>query len=152
MPVRAIPEGYHSITPYLTVTGAERLLDFLKKAFDAKETQPPMRRPDGSIGHAEVIIGDSKVMLAEAREPWKPMQSALYLYVPDADAVYRRALGSGGTSLMEPATMFYGDRNAGVTDPVGNFWWIATHVEDVPPDELERRAAQQNPPPSTSIG
>ena len=138
MAVKAIPEGYHSVTPYLTVQGAATLLDFLKQAFAATELHR-MTRPDGTVGHAEVRIGDSVVMLAEARDEWQPMPGALYLYVHDTDAAYQRALQAGATSLMEPADQFYGDRNAGVKDPVGNHWWIATHKEDVSPEELAKR-------------
>lgn len=139
MAVKAIPDGYHSITPYLTVEGAARLIDFLKEAFDA-EVRFQMLHPDGSIGHAEVKIGDSLIMLGEARAECQPMPTALYLYVNDTDDVYRRALAAGATSVMEPADQFYGDRNAGVKDSAGNSWWIATHVEDVAPEELKRRA------------
>ena len=138
MAVKSIPEGYHSVTPYLTVQGAATLLDFLKQAFAATELHR-MTRPDGTIGHAEVRLGDSVVMLAEARGEQQPRPGALYLYVNDTDAAYQRALQAGATSLMEPADQFYGDRNAGVKDPVGNHWWIATHKEDVPPEELAKR-------------
>jgi uncharacterized glyoxalase superfamily protein PhnB len=145
MAVKPIPEGYHSITPYLTVEGADKLLDFVKQAFGAGDVHECMRRPDGTIMHAEVRIGDSIVMLGEANGQWKPRPGTLYLYVNDTDATYRRALEAGATSLMEPATQFYGDRNAGVQDPTGNFWWIATHVEDVSPEEMRRRAEAQKP-------
>ena len=138
MAVKAILEGYHSVTPYLTVQGAATLLDFLKQAFAATELHR-MTRPDGTVGHAEVRFGDSVVMLAEARDEWQPRPGALYLYVHDTDAAYQRALQAGATSLMEPADQFYGDRNAGVKDPVGNHWWIATHKEDVSPEELAKR-------------
>jgi PhnB protein len=139
MPVKPIPEGYHTITAYMVVSGAAKLIDFMKRAFDGKETVCH-RKPDGTIGHAEVKVGDSMMMLGEASEPWKPMPCAIYMYVPDTDAVYKRALQAGATSIMEPANQFYGDRNAGVKDPCGNLWWIATHVEDVSPEELNRRA------------
>ena len=139
MAVKPIPDGYHSVTPYLTVQGAARLLEFLKHAFGGTVTEQ-IQQPDGTIGHAEVRIGDSVVMIADARGEWKPMCSAMYLYVDDADATYQRALQAGATSMMEPADQFYGDRHGGVTDPFGNFWWIATHVEDVSPDELAKRA------------
>ena len=142
MPVKPIPDGYHSVTPYLTVSDATRLLEFLKQAFDAKETER-IDTENGRIARAEVRIGDSIVMLGEANGPWKPMPAGLYLYVADTDATYKRAIAAGATSLMEPADQFYGDRNAGVTDPVGNNWWIATHVEDVPLEELHRRAKQR---------
>jgi PhnB protein len=140
MSPKPIPDGYHSVTPYLIVKGADQLIDFVTQAFGA-ELIERMTRANGTIGHAEVRIGDSVVMLSEAGGEWEPMPSALYLYVPDTDATYRQALDSGATSVMQPADQFYGDRNAGVKDPVGNLWWIGTHKEDVPREELERRAA-----------
>ncbi len=136
MAVNFMPQGYHTIMPYLAVNGAATLFEFLKRTFDAQEKEM-MKRPVGTIGHAEVTIGDSVVMLGEASGDFKAM---LYVYVRDADATYRRALQAGGKSLREPATQFYGDRHGAVTDPVGNAWWIATHVEDVSPDEMMRRA------------
>jgi PhnB protein len=144
MAVKPKPDGYHTVTPYLTVEGAEKLLEFVKQAFDAADAHECMRRPDGSIHHAEIKIGDSIVMLADAKGQWQPRPSTLYLYVDDTDATYRRALEAGATSLMEPATQFYGDRNAGVQDPTGNYWWIATHLEDVSPEEMKRRAEAQS--------
>ena len=140
MAVKAIPEGYRSVTPYLVVRGVPTLLDFLNHAFDAAEIFR-MPRPDGTIMHAEVRIGDSIVMMGEAMEQFPPIPSSIYLYVNDADATYKRALQAGATSTMEPADQFWGDRQAGVEDPVGNRWWIATHQEDVSPEELGRRAA-----------
>jgi PhnB protein len=137
--VNPIPAGYHSVTPYLTVQGAARLLEFLQQAFGATVTEH-LKQPDGTVGHAEVRIGDSVVMIADARGNWQPLVSTLYLYVEDADATYQRALQAGASSVMEPTTHFYGDRHGGVKDPCGNFWWIATHVEDVAPEELARRA------------
>jgi PhnB protein len=139
MAVTPIPEGYHTVTPYLVVQGVAKLIDFLKRAFDAQELMR-MPRPDGTILHAEVKIGDSIVMMGEATGEHKPMPGSIYLYVADTDATYKRALQAGASSTMEPADQFYGDRNAGVVDPVGNHWWIATHIEDVPPEELARRA------------
>jgi len=139
MATQHIPAGYHSVTPYLVVENAKQLIEFLEQAFGADVTER-MARADGSIGHAEVRIGDSVIMLSDARDQWKPLQSAVYLYVPDTDVVYRRALEAGATSVMEPADQFYGDRNAGVQDSAGNFWWIGTHQEDVSREELERRA------------
>jgi len=137
--VKPIPDGYHTVTPYLTVQGVPKLIDFLTQAFEAQEIER-MTQPDGTIGHAEVRIGDSVVMMGEARDEWKPMPSGIYLYVNDTDAVYKRALQAGATSIMEPADQFYGDRSAGVKDSSGNHWWIATHKEDVPPAELKKRA------------
>jgi uncharacterized glyoxalase superfamily protein PhnB len=141
---KPVPEGYHTITPYLTLSDVESVLEFMKKAFDAKETHR-MARPDGSIGHAEAHIGDSPVMLGQATDQWKARPSTLYMYVPDVDSVYRRAIAAGGKSLREPTTEFYGDRSSGVEDPAGNQWWIATHVEDVSEEELENRFAKQKP-------
>src|SRR5688500_18311957 len=114
MAVKPIPDGYHSVTPYLGVQGATKLFDFLKRAFDAQEIHN-LRQPDGTIMHAEVKIGDSVVMMGEAMGECTPMPGTLYLYVNDADAVYQRALQAGATSTMEPADQFYGDRSAGVT-------------------------------------
>jgi PhnB protein len=141
MPVKPIPDGYHAVTPYLTVTGAAKLIEFMKQAFDAEELFR-MEGPDGVVRHAEIKLRDSMLMVAEARDEWKPMPSSLYLYVPDTDTTYERALRAGGRSVMKPENQFYGDRNAGITDPCDNFWWIGTHVEDVSPEELKRREAQ----------
>ena len=139
MSVKPIPDGYHAVTPYLVVQGAAKLIDFLKQAFGAQEIER-LTRPDGAIGHAEVRIGDSVVMMGEACGEWTPMLGALYLYVNDADATYKRALQAGATSTMEPTDQFYGDRSAGVKDPAGNQWWIATHKEDLSREELMKRA------------
>lgn len=138
MAIKPIPEGYHSITPYLIVEGAGKLLDFLKQAFGAQE-EVRMAGPDGRIGHAEARIGDSHLMLADATPDHPPISSAIHLYVEDADATYQRALAAGAVSLIAPADQFYGDRRADVIDPTGNRWSIATHTEDVAPDEMRRR-------------
>jgi PhnB protein len=140
MPVKPIPEGYHAITPYLTVKGAAKVIDFLKKAFGAELTHEPFKRPDGAIMHAEVKIADSRVMIADESDYAKAMPSALYLYVPNVDATYQQAVKAGGESIMEPMDMFYGDRSGCVKDPAGNQWNIATHKEDVAPQELAKRA------------
>ena len=141
MKTDSIPKGYHSLTPYLTVEGADKLVQFMKTAFDAQEVECTTRF-DGTIANVVLKIGDSMVMAAEAIGRWTPMPAGLYFYVPDVDEIYRRALAAGGESLMEPADQFYGDRNAGVRDVAGNFWWIATRIEDVSPEEMERRAAE----------
>ncbi|WP_306589542.1 VOC family protein [Geothrix sp. 21YS21S-4] len=138
MAVSPVPPGYHTVTPYLTVADGHGLLAFLRAAFGAEERSCSLR-PDGSVANAEVKIGDSMVMVAQAQDPWKPLPAGFYLYVPDTDAVYAAALAAGGTSLMEPSDQFYGDRNAGVLDPWGNHWWIATHIEDVDEAEIQRR-------------
>ena len=142
MTVQSIPEGYHTVTPYLVVRGVAQLIDFLKQAFAAEELVR-MDQPDGTIMHAEVKIGDSRVMMGEASGDVKPMPAMLHLYVEDTDAVYQRALQVGATSLREPEDQFYGDRLGGVGDAFGNQWWLATHIEDVSPEEMARRAAAQ---------
>jgi PhnB protein len=141
MPVKPIPEGYHTYTPYYVVDGAVEFIQFLKKAFGAEETFR-MPGPGGKIGHAEVRIGDSMVMLADAHPPeHTPRQLNGVLYVSDVDSVFRTAVAAGAKGVREPQTMFYGDRLGGVVDKWGNDWSVATHVEDVPPEELRRRAA-----------
>ena len=139
MPVKPIPDGYHAVQPYLMVNGAKYLLEFLKNVFDAQEVEN-MSEPDGTVRHAEVRIGDSTIMLADAPAQWEPTRAALYVYVPDVDATYKKALAAGASVAMEPADQFYGDRHGGVKDRFGNVWWIATHVEDVPKEEMDRRA------------
>jgi PhnB protein len=136
--VKPIPEGYHTVTPYLVVSDAGKLIDFLKRAFDAKEIHRSMG-PDGKVAHAAVSVGDSRIMLGGARPGTPLMPCMLYLYVPDTDALYKSAIDAGATSIMPPANQFYGDRNAGVKDAEGNQWYIATHIEDVAPDELQKR-------------
>ncbi len=130
MVVKPIREGFHTVTPYLMVREAAKLIDFVKEAFAATE----LFRGTGSAGgiHAEVRIGDSMVMIGGAGT-WngEPMPAAIYLYMDDVDAVYKRALQAGAASLSEPADQPYGDRVAGVKDPFGNVWYIATHIEDV---------------------
>jgi PhnB protein len=142
MSVQGVPEGHHSVTPYLIVQNVPGLLKFMGRAFDA-EVVLKTHRPDGTVGHAEVRIGDSKVMMGEASEQWPAMPAGLHLYVPDVDAVYRRALDAGATSVMAPADQFYGDRSGGVLDAFGNTWWIATQIEKLDAEEIERRAQQQ---------
>lgn len=139
MTVKPIPEGFHSVTPYLLVEDGAKLIAFLEQAFGAEQFER-MENPDGTVRHAQVKIGDSFVMLGAPLGD--PMPASLYLYVPDCDATYERALAAGATTLMEPEDQFYGDRGAGVTDPCGNLWWIGTHIEDVSHEELERRAAE----------
>jgi PhnB protein len=138
MPAKPIPDGYHTVTPYIIVKGVDRLMEFLKQAFDAQEKERLMR-PDGTVMHAEMRIGDSVIMMGEAGGPFTPMPASIHLYVNDADATYKRALQAGGTSLMEPSDQFYGDRNGGVKDAFGNHWWISTHKEDLSSEELKKR-------------
>lgn len=139
MTVKPIPDGYHTITPYLVVRDAASLIGFLQQAFDARESER-IEAPDSSIIHAEVRIGDSVVMMGDAGENNPPMQTMLHLYLEDCDAAYRRALAAGATSLREPEDQFYGDRTGGVKDAFGNQWWFATRIEDVPSEVIQRRA------------
>ena len=131
MSVKPIPDGYHTITSYLLVDGVAKLMSFLITAFDASELERRLR-PDGSIMHAEVRIGDSIVMMGEPLGEFGPMPDSLYLYLGDCDSVYRGALQADGISVMEPTTRpSEGDRYGGVKDPSSNIWWIATHLDDV---------------------
>jgi uncharacterized glyoxalase superfamily protein PhnB len=133
-----IPSGYHTVTPYLRVRRASEFIEFLKAAFDAKETHRSLA-PDGSIMHADVLIGDSHVMLTDGNEHFAALPGSNFLYVPDVDATYGSAIAAGATSMMEPADQFYGDRTAGVRDPFGNEWWIGTHIEDLSAEEMHKR-------------
>ncbi len=146
-PVKAIPEGYHSVTPYLIVRGAEKALDFYKQAFGAIELFR-MEAPGGRIGHAEILIGDSHVMLADEHpemgakspETWGGSAVSLMLYVEDVDRVFAEAVAAGAAVERPLADQFYGDRTGGLKDPFGHLWYIATHIEDVAPEEMDRRA------------
>ncbi len=142
MSIKPIPENFHAVTPMLSGKGIARLIEFLKAAFGASELMR-FDQPDGTVMHAEMKIGDSIVMMGEHMEGTPLMLASLYLHVSDTDATYRAALDAGGESFLKPADQFWGDRCAGVQDPIGNKWWIATHVEDVEPEELERRVQAQ---------
>lgn len=147
MSVKPVPEGFHTITPYLVAKGVDRLLAFVEQAFGAVVLERHTR-PDGVVLHAQARIGDSIVMMGDptgAPHEWqRPLAAALYVYLPDVDAVFARAVAAGAKVLQEPADMFYGDRHAGIVDPCENQWWIATHIEDVSPEEMARRAARQH--------
>ena len=143
--VKAIPDGYHRIQPYLYIRGAAEAIDFYKKVFGATERMR-MPQPDGRIGHAEILFGDSVIMLAD-EHPEKEIHSpkhfggspiSIMLYVEDCDAVYQQALSAGAKSLREPADQFYGDRMAGVEDPFGFQWWLGTHIKDVSMEEMQK--------------
>lgn len=138
MAVKPIPDGYTAVTPYLIVKDADKLLQFLKAAFNA-DVKHEHRLPDGSVSHADVLIGGAHIMMGQAGGKWPEQLGSIMLYVPDADATYQAALTAGATSVYEVTTHFYGDRSGGVIDPCGVSWWISTHVEDVAPQELERR-------------
>ncbi len=136
--VKFIPDGYHTVTPYLTVGEPDALIAFLQRAFGA-ELRLKHTDEHGRTRHAEVQLGDSRIMIGGARGEWKPLPSMIYLYLPDCDASYQRALDAGAKSLQPPTTHFYGDRGAGVQDASGITWWISTHVEDVSDEEMQRR-------------
>src|SRR5260370_17331600 len=133
MAAKPVPDGYHTVTPYLTVRGAAKVIEFLQQAFGAKISHEPTKRPDGSIMHAQVTIGDSPVMIADESEMARATPSSLYLYVPNVDSVYQRAIKAGGNSVMEPADMFYGDPRAAGKAPTGTSWFIPTHNHNPPP-------------------
>ena len=123
-------ENFRSVTPHLYATRAGELIDFLRAAFSGEEVYRA-EMPDGSIPHAQVRIGDSIIALAGGHGPYQPMPSSLHIYVPDADSVYARAIAAGAESIRPPTDQPYGDREAGVKDPFGNWWFIATHIRDV---------------------
>lgn len=148
--IRPIPEEFHAVTPHLIVRGAADAIEFYKRAFGAVE-RFRMPGPDGKlIMHAELLIGDSIVFLCDecpemdAKSPaaLNGTPVSIYLYVEDVDAVFERALQAGATTTMPLQDMFWGDRMGELVDPFGHRWSVATHTEDVPPDELDRRAAE----------
>lgn len=141
--VKPVPAGYHNVTPSIIVDGAANVIDFVKHTFNAEELMRA-KTPDGRVAHAEIKIGDSIIMVADPTPEFKAGQSQLYVYIEDIDATYQRALKAGATIVKEPTNQFYGDRSASVKDPAGNTWSIATHVEDVPPEEMQRRMKEQN--------
>ena len=149
MAVKAIPDGYHSVTPYLIVRGGAAAIEYYKNAFDAVELFR-MDGPGGTIGHADIKIGDSPIMLADENPAWgakgpesggAPPPVQLMIYVDDVDAVFPRALAAGGKETRPLKDQFYGDRSGTLIDPFGHCWTVATHKEDVAPDEMQRRAA-----------
>jgi PhnB protein len=140
MPVKPIPDGMPSLIPIYVVDGASEFLEFLKQAFGARE-KDRMLRPDGGIGHVFVTLGDSPIMLSDSSKDMKATPMSMYLYVKDADSTFKRALAAGATSVMPMDNQFWGDREGAVRDPFGNSWCIASHIEDVSPEEMRRRAA-----------
>ena len=139
--IRPVPEGYHTVTPWIISRDTAQLLDFVREAFGAEELARV--ESGGVIGHAEFRIGDSVVMAFDAKEEWPDTPSFIRLYVEDGDAVYRRALEAGATSVTEMTDLFFGDRVGRVRDPQGNLWWIQARLEDLDPQEMEKRAAQK---------
>jgi len=147
MATKAIPDGYHSVIPYLIVKGAVDAIDFYRHAFGAVE-QMRMPAPDGRIGHAELRIGDSVIMLADEHPEMghhSPQSLggagvSLLIYIDGVDEVFKRAVANGAKELQPVKDQFYGDRSGTVQDPFGHRWTLATHIEDIPPDEMRRRA------------
>jgi PhnB protein len=146
--VKAIPDEYHSVTPYLYIKGAAKAIDFYKQAFGAEERMR-MPGPDGTVGHAEIQIGDSVIMLADAparaADTRNGVTSSLLIYTEDVDAMWKRAIAAGATEVQPLENKFYGDRMGTVRDPFGHEWSLGTHVEDVSPDEMQRRMAAAMP-------
>jgi PhnB protein len=144
--VKAIPEGHHTVEPYLAIKNAVSALEFYKKAFGAKETYR-LILPDGRLGHAEIRLGDSLVMLADefpefggkAPESLGGSPVSIHLYVEDVDAFVKRAVAEGARLLKPVADQFSGDRSGQLEDPYGHLWWVATHKEDVAPEEIQKR-------------
>ena len=137
----SIPEGMQSVTPYFICNEAANLISFIEKTFGGNV----MARLDGKddkVMHATMTIGESIIMIADASEKYAAMPIMVYVYVDDVDAVYKKAIAAKGVSLREPVDEFYGDRSAGIQDPWGNQWWIATHVEDISNEEIEKRAEE----------
>ena len=146
MAVQPIPEGYNTVSPYLAVDDAEKAIEYYKKAFGAEETVR-MNAPDGRIGHAELEIGDSHLMVSDpvpqssTRPPTElgGTSVSIFMYVEDVDAVVQKAVDQGATVTMEVEDQFWGDRFGSITDPFGHNWSIATHIEDLTPEEIEER-------------
>ncbi|MFZ3282068.1 VOC family protein [Pseudomonas sp.] len=147
MSVKPIPEGYHSITPYLGIHKAAEAIDFYKQAFGATEVMR-LAMPDGGIGHAELRIGDSAIMLGSPCDqgplssPDKAVSVGLHLYVTDVDKSFQRALDAGATSVSEVKDQFYGDRSGTLKDPYGHLWFLATRKEDLTEEQIKQRAME----------
>jgi PhnB protein len=152
-PVKYIPDGYHSVTPYLYIDGAADAIEFYKKAFGATEV---LRMPgaNGKIGHAEIKIGDSHIMLADESEQMRALgphhyggvTASFMVYLEDVDTVFQRAVEAGGVVWRPLADQFYGDRTGGIEDPFGHHWYLATHIRDVSPEEMKQAMEQMAGP------
>jgi PhnB protein len=145
---KAVPDGYHTLTPYLVVPNGETTLRFLQDVFGA-HLRHRQNRPDGTIMHCELQVGDSRLMMAQAAPPYESHPQTFYVYLEDADVPFQRAVQAGAKILEPITTKFYGDRTGGFQDPAGNRWYVATHVEDVSPDEIQRRALAQQAKPTS---
>ncbi|MFD4375841.1 VOC family protein [Streptomyces sp. NPDC058486] len=137
-PVRAVPEGYTAVTPWIIGADTAGLIDYLERAFGAEDLGRFVME-DGTVGHAELRVGDARIMAFDSPPDWPPTPAFLRLYVDDARAVHRRAVEAGGTSVTEVTHLSFGDLVGRVRDPFGNLWWIQTHIEDVDEEEYERR-------------
>lgn len=149
---KGVPAGYHTATPYLIIKDAASAMEFYKKAFGAIELER-IADADGKVRHGEIMIGDSPIMLTDENEDfpeWQSPQSRggtpvhLYLYVEDCDALFNQAIAAGAKELLPMEDRFYGDRSGGVTDPYGHVWYISTRIENVPEEEIMRRASEQS--------
>lgn len=138
MKTSTIPEGFHTLTPYVTVHDARKLIEFLKHTFDAKEIYCS-NRPDKTIAYARVQVGDSMIEISDASERANAMNVAIHVFVDDVDKAYKNAVEAGAFAILEPADKFYGSREAYVEDPCGNLWYIATPIEDVSYEEMRKR-------------
>ena len=146
MSAKAIPAGHHTVTPYLAIKNAVKALEFYKKAFGATESYKLMM-PDGRLGHAEIRLGNSVIMLSDEFPEFggKSPQTlggspvSIHLYVEDVDGFFKRALAAGAKERKQVMDQFYGDRSGQLEDPFGHLWWVATHKEDVAPEEMEKR-------------
>ena len=153
MPTKPIPDGYHSVTPYLIIKGAAQALDFYQRAFGATELMR-LAAPGGQVGHAEILLGDSHIMLADECPQMNALSPQtlggspvlLHLYVPDVDAMFAQAIAAGAQVEQPIENKFYGDRSGSVLDPFGHRWTLSTHVEDVSPEEIGRRMAAMSKP------
>jgi PhnB protein len=149
--VKPVPDGYHTVTPYLFITNAAKAIEFYQQAFGATELTR-LTAPNGKVAHAELQIGDSRIMLTDEFPEWDTRSPqtiggtavTIMLYVAEVDAVVSRAVAAGAKLTLPVADQFYGDRSGSITDPFGHKWTIATHQEDVPPEEMKRRAAAAN--------
>ena len=145
MSVKPIPEGYHSVTPYLGINKAAEAIEFYKKAFGATQVMR-LDMPDGRVGHAELRIGDAAIMLGtpcdemSLSNPTERTSVALQLYVTDVDAQFKQAVAAGASAVSEPEDRFYGDRSGSVKDPFGHLWYIATRKEDLTEEQIRQRA------------
>jgi PhnB protein len=151
MAVKPVPDGYHSVTPYLIIKGANRAIEFYKNSFGAQEIMR-FPGPNGTIGHAELRIGDSVIMLADEQQSHRGPEAfggspvSLMIYVPDVDKAFKQAIANGAKETRPVQDQFYGDRSGNLVDPFGHVWTVSTHVEDVSAEEMQRRMAAMPKP------